>query len=245
MTMSTRRATTFVLAMLLVAGAVAFTDGGSASAEAFHNSAIKVNTPLRTCTNTSDASCNGWKTLTAGTTVAMRCWYKQGPATDPKNYGTDMFFWVDSPDGQGFVSANHVKNQWLSSPYCGDKPNVRAVRWAGAWRTQTDYQLQCLKFVADAWRSVGKTICSWCNSSTTAYQYWLNPRAGTKTATTTNFNPPVGAAVFWNTAVGSAGHVAISIGDGYVISTRFGGRNDIRVFNLKSYTKGYVGWIQY
>jgi len=222
--------------------------GGASPAGA---STISVSTPVRACTNLADGSCYAWTSFPAGTPVTMRCW------RDESSYaGTVRWFWVDGPR-QGFVSANHVSGQ-IAVPHCNTKPNVQAVRWAGTQLKQITYKDPvtaatidsrglCLKFVHDAWRYAGKEI----GSRPRAIDFWNSPPSGTRVATT-SVNAPVGALVFWRgTSAFPEGHVAISIGDGYAITTDEStiAGDTIQVMNIarrNSLLPGrYLGWIQY
>lgn len=84
-----------------------------ASAEAFHTSTMaKSFTPWL---STTSRGAQYW-TIGAGTTVSMKCW-STGSYVD----GTGKWFKVISsnyPFTQGYVPANDVAHQWLSSPHC-------------------------------------------------------------------------------------------------------------------------------
>ena len=84
-----------------------------ASAEVFHTSYLtKSFTPWL---STTSRGAQYW-TVGAGTTVSMRCW-NTGAYVD----GTGKWFWIVSskyPFTQGYVPANDVGHQWLSSPHC-------------------------------------------------------------------------------------------------------------------------------
>jgi hypothetical protein len=86
---------------------------GNALAEPFHTS-----TMTRTFTPWLSTTSQGpqyWP-VNAGTTVSMECW-NTGDYVD----GTAKWFWIKSskyPYTQGYVPANDVGHQWLSSPHC-------------------------------------------------------------------------------------------------------------------------------
>jgi hypothetical protein len=225
-----RRAALCTLALILVAGALV------AGAQPAAASTITTSTPVRACTNLADASCAAWTTLPAGSTVTMRCWRDQSSYA-----GTVRWFWVDGPGRQGFVSANHVRSQ-TSVPHCNTKPSVQAVRWAGTKLKENIYQYRCLAFVHDAWKYAGREI----GSRATAQAFWNSPPSGTRVATSSTA-APVGALVFWRS--GTDGHVAISIGDGYVISTLERTFTAVHVFKIADRNAArpgtYLGWIQY
>jgi hypothetical protein len=84
-----------------------------ALAESFHTSHMtKSFTPWL---STTSQGAQYW-TVSAGTTVSMRCW-NTGKTVD----GTGKWFWITSgayPYTQGYVPANDVGSQWQSSPHC-------------------------------------------------------------------------------------------------------------------------------
>lgn len=86
---------------------------GPASAQAFHASYMtKSFTPWLSTTSQGPQY---WP-VNKGTTVSMVCW-NTGKSVD----GTAKWFWIKSsayPFTQGYVPANDVGNQWLSSPHC-------------------------------------------------------------------------------------------------------------------------------
>jgi hypothetical protein len=56
-------------------------------------------------------------------------------------------------------------------------------------------------------------------------------------------NPPRGALVFWDSLHGGDGHAALSLGGGWVISTKFGGNSAVHVFRIADWSSHYLGWI--
>ena len=236
---------------------------GRALAEDFHTSAVAATTPVRVCTNLDDTSCSKWTSIAKGNTVSMVCWRKEGPATDSRNFGTDMYFWVKGKTGsgnsgstvQGYVSANHVSNQWKTAPSCSSKLPFKAALWAGRQRGQTNYDGLCQTYVHKAFLSGAGVDIGSVGSSRGAIDFWKGyPNQsyltgenrgylGRKIATTSNMNAPVGALVFWSG--GTYGHVAMSIGNGWVLSSKYGGTEGIRVFRISSYWNNYLGWIEF
>jgi hypothetical protein len=102
------------LAVAVMMGTAVGVAGASpAPAEAFHPSRMNKNwTPW---TSTWSQGSQYW-TVKAGTSVSMRCW-NTGATRD----GTAKWFWIRSnayPFTQGYVPANSVSNQWLTSPHC-------------------------------------------------------------------------------------------------------------------------------
>lgn len=102
-------------AAVITAGLLVVSVGtaGPASAEAFHTSYMtKAFTPWLSTT----AQQSQYWTVSKGTTVSMKCW-NTGKSVD----GTAKWFWIKSsayPFTQGYVPANDVGGQWLSSPHC-------------------------------------------------------------------------------------------------------------------------------
>jgi hypothetical protein len=84
-----------------------------ALAESFHTSYMtKSFTPWLSTTSQGPQ----YWTVGKGTTVSMKCW-NTGKYVD----GTAKWFWITSsayPYTEGYVPANDVGHQWLSSPHC-------------------------------------------------------------------------------------------------------------------------------
>ena len=103
-------------AIAAAAAASMLTVAGPAHAEAFHYSKESVTwTPWSNPNNPGSAYAWNW-TINAGTTVRMECW-----TTGVVRLNTGKWFKVASqayPFPEGYVPANAVSNQWLSSPHC-------------------------------------------------------------------------------------------------------------------------------
>jgi hypothetical protein len=101
---------TITMAGLLAAGVSA---AQPAFAESFHTSYMtKTFTPWLSTTSQGPQY---WP-VDKGWTVSMKCW-NTGKYVD----GTAKWFWIKSsvyPYTQGYVPANDVGHQWLSSPHC-------------------------------------------------------------------------------------------------------------------------------
>jgi hypothetical protein len=108
-----------------------------------------------------------------------------------------------------------------------------------------NYAYYCLAFVVDAyqngqnWRLTGGPT----GPNSAAYQWWYSRSAADQHPHDTN--PPRGALVFWDRWVASdgSGHVAISLGNGYAISTEFGGNPYVHVIHIADYPYQYLGWV--
>ncbi len=138
-------------------------------------------------------------------------------------------------DGLGGYSTVPVADCEFTLPKSNPRVCEDAVRWALA---QVDgpavWYRRCLNFVA---RSYGYSA----SGVPTAYDFWLS--AEDKHVGDTN--PPAGALVFWETSA-PAGHVALSAGNGMVISNDIGGPGTITVVSLAELTTRwnatYLGW---
>jgi cell wall-associated NlpC family hydrolase len=195
---------------------------------------LNTTTPVRMCTNLGDASCGTIWNLAAGTQVTMRCWI------DESSYaGTVRWFWISGAGVAGFVSANQVSAQ-TSVGWCGNDSQVKAIRWAARYLNENAYVGWCLSFVHDAWINAGRDI----GSSPTAVKYWnANPRGYARGYDAT---PPAGALVFWkNDSYSPDGHVAISIGNGWAISTYERSTQPVHVMSIadRNRTKPYAGYL--
>jgi cell wall-associated NlpC family hydrolase len=142
----------------------------------------------------------------------------------------------------------------VASPALADAAST-AVSWADSQIGNTTgpggvvWNGACLQFVADAWSNAGISI----GSSSTALTYWgANPKGYLEhSASTYSVTPPAGALMFWGTTQWSTdGHVAISLGNGNVVSTPaypYGSNpNAVFTFSLSqrpASTYNYLGWM--
>jgi hypothetical protein len=121
--------------------------------------------------------------------------------------------------------------------------NPRSTAEAIAWAREQvkdpsrSYYRLCLGFVARAY--------GWSASGTPrAIDAWNQAPASTKHAG--DKEPPVGALVFWDTGAGKAGHVAIYVGDGKIISNdirRSGKVDEVPMSEISSkWGAKYLGW---
>lgn len=120
----------------------------------------------------------------------------------------------------------------------------RAVEWAEARVGQTSYEYLCLAFVHDAWSAgAGRDI----GRAPAAYDYWTAHPAAQHRG---DRNPPRGALVFFSwtgTADGQYrnwGHVALSRGDGTLVTSRERGTRAIHTMHIGDWpASSYLGWI--
>ena len=124
-------------------------------------------------------------------------------------------------------------------------PKQAAVNWARAQVGSNVDAGMCLTFVYDAYLKGAHLDTKGgmrTNSQTTAYQFWQNfPRLHHPP---TN-NPPLGAFVFWGPRPGyPAGHVALSIGGGQVVSTLERTTPTVHVFRVSERNgMNYLGYM--
>ncbi|MGQ0846802.1 MAG: CHAP domain-containing protein [Sporichthyaceae bacterium] len=123
--------------------------------------------------------------------------------------------------------------------FATSRPNPRtcadSIRWALAQADQAPrWERKCLHFVARAngWSASGVR---------SAADYWA--QAGDRHLD--DANPPAGALVFWDTGKRD-GHVALSVGNGTVVSTDIAGRGSAAAVALTTVSQRwnatYLGW---
>lgn len=156
-----------------------------------------------------------------------------------------------------YVAGTAAANQFTPGiPRCGNTPAPAppaapatnrtaeaAIGWMNARSGSTQYDGYCLAAVYQAYLAAGRNITAglpFGPSHDTAYSYWTvaaNRHAGDR-------NPPRGALVFFRSAAGAPGHVALSLGGGQMISTYDGRTRGIHVMAISSYDPSrYLGWV--
>lgn len=211
--------------------------------------AITAPSPLYLCVNTGIAGCRpaGMPSAAAGQVVTMQCW-KKGSWVG----GTDMWFWVTGPFGEGYVTASVVTRQTSVGACDSIKGFVAAeaaiARTGQVWASSTDQALfnasewapgpvaewagDCPKLPYVGWKAAGVTI-----PKRNAIDNYNAVKSSIRQGV-----PPRGAVVFWNIAA-PYGHEAISVGNGYVATTR--GMDGSKAANeVVKYTffRSYLGW---
>lgn len=213
--------------------------------------------PVYLCVNTANAGCrpSGMPTASAGQKVSMMCWQDGSNATG--DYTTNRWFWVAGPFGEGFVSASVVRNQ-VPVPACSTIKRFVAADAAVArfgqnqasaadtnvfisptnneWKPgpNGEWAGDCPKIPAIGWLAAG--VITPRQNAITNYSTWKS-QGRIQTGV-----PPRGAVVFYDIAK-PFGHTAISLGNGYIMSTKgtewSGERNT--VVHYTGYSN-YLGW---
>jgi hypothetical protein len=229
------RITTPALCAAVVAFCLALTSAPSAEA-----AVVAANTPVYWCTSTT-ATCTTPFATAAGR-AKMVCW------TDdriPTGYRYPRWFYVRTASGvTGFVKAETVRRQ-VRKPNCSTRRGLRATAWGLGQVGSAAYQLLCLQFTYDAYINTGTRFPGPLGPNVTAWQWWNAQPAGRRNS---DLNPPRGALVFWQPVAGNPeGHVALSIGNGWAVSTREGGTNEIHLLNIaqRNAVAPYAGWVSW
>jgi hypothetical protein len=226
---------------LVLAGAVASAPAAGAATGPQLRHAVQ--TTL--CASTSNPNCA--QTLTAqipaGTALSVTC-----------DHGGDYYVVVTAHQNQeGYVPESDVSGAPTTLSDCDTSAHqaiwaaALAIGYIGnstAWPPNS-----CLGFVATMWRDTGATLAPgttpvpWWNATTLAKHTMKNDPDGYLT-------PPRGALAFWSDN-SQVGHVVISVGNGWTISTAEGstpGTDAVHVLsighrNSDGYASSYLGWV--
>lgn len=202
--------------------------------------------------------------LRDGTPITIICQVRSADAMGPR--ANHIFNRISYPSRSGqtwvpdaYVSGTAAANQFTTRiPRCSgttspptSKPPTsntssgeKAIAWMTARIGSTKFDGVCLAAVYQAYLAGGRDITAGLPQGPardSAYAYWSvakNKHAGAK-------NPPRGALVFFKSPSGSApGHVAISLGNGQMISTYDSRTRGIHVMASSSYQQSlYLGWV--
>lgn len=218
---------------------------------------------LLCATGTGSQGCRGgatnMPTIGAGTPVQMVCWLDGDQAIG--EYRTNRWFWVRTSSGQeGYLSASVVRNQ-TSVPWCtskGFKAAEAALKTYGQiWADQEvrdmftaagiswkpgpagEWSGDCPKAPYLGWKKgAGVSI----KADDAIKNYYAYKAAGMVRSGAA----PRGAVVFWDkTPRNVYGHTAISLGNGYVLTTQgmdWGNRPNT-VTRLVDVSGTYLGWV--
>lgn len=190
------------------------------------------------CTSSAAHCTSSFASFDDGVGVAMYCWRDDRWATG--NYSSNRWFFVRFGGGtEGYIHSSKVINQ-VPTPSCSELPRVHATQWAINRIGQSIYVNECLRFVQDAWAFAGNNI----GPGGTAANYWHNYNGPRQTSS----RPPRGALMFWDGRPGyPEGHVAISLGGGYAVSTYERSTVPVHIMSIDArndqFGAYYLGWI--
>ncbi|MGD9529243.1 NlpC/P60 family protein [Pseudonocardia sp.] len=118
-----------------------------------------------------------------------------------------------------------------------------AIAWMNVRMGSHQFDGYCLAAVYQAYLAAGRDITAGLPTGPardSAYSYWTiarNRHPGDR-------NPPRGALVFFRSAAGAPGHVAISLGGGQMITTWDGRTAGIHTMPISGYDPArYLGWV--
>jgi hypothetical protein len=194
------------------------------------------------CTDLTNSFCSSpIAQVPRNTSVTMVCWRDGSSFTGI--YTSPRWFYVRTPSGgEGFVHSSYVQHQ-IVVPNCSALPWMKATDWALALDGQAKYAGLCLGFMADAYRAAGKPIPGPYGADVSAASWWAAQGAANKH---TSGTPPRGALVFWGARKGYPdGHVALSLGNGWVISSSERTTTVIHTLPISARSPtvyNYLGW---
>jgi len=187
---------------------------------------MKVTTTTVTCVSTAQKGCTDpLATIPANAQLQVIC-----------SRGADYYVEdLAHRAYEGFVPQSHVSSAPSGLVDCDttSHPAIFAAANGLGNVGQTNYWQLCLKFAADMWKEAGTALPSPpLGANGTAIQWWQAYEnntgklsgAGyawdTSTGNSRFTTPPRGALVFWwGNNYSSDGHVAIALGNGWVVST--------------------------
>lgn len=241
-----RRLAVLLMAVMLCGG----TAIGAAGAVSAASPALISASPLYVCAGVASPCNESMGTMSAGS-VSMTCWEQVSEPT-----GNHMWFYVTRGAQEGWVRAGWVKDQaTVTNCITSGHAPVWAAAWAIAQVSKVIDVNNCLGFVDQAYENTSKqNLASWANDNTTAVDAW-NHAGKTKQHGSSDprwKTPPRGAWVFWGSRPGSSdGHVALSLGNGWLVSTYEGTTPGTAVHFLtishrnswsSAVANSYLGW---
>ena len=181
------------------------------------------------CTSTSAVCEQSFATVSKGTDVHMVCWQDGRTATGV--YASNRWFYVELATGlEGFVHSSDVSTKTqTATPACTTLSWFDAMTWALGqdgqqkvpanaknYNNVTYWSGWCWLFAYDAWNLGADHTPRYTGGgdAQAAYDFYNNHHL----AQSPTSSPPPGSLVFF--AYGSLGHVAISLGDGWIETTQ-------------------------
>lgn len=179
---------------------------------------------------------------TAGTHIVhsgmLWGWFDNGGAPDRLGCPTsDEYSW-NTGVRQDFQGGSLFWHSGMNHAVLTAPASLSAINWAAGRLGQNVYAGWCLQFVYDAYLQAGVNIGGAGSADKWARTHSLN----------TSTTPPPGALVFWYGSPGDHydGHVALSVGGGYTISTEELTTLTVHVMSIAARNnagKPYAGWI--
>lgn len=242
--MATRHgASTLLIVLLMAIGLV--TVSAAPSMATTYASVMQANAGTYWCTSTSAVCEQSFITVSKGTDVHMVCWQDGRTATGV--YTSNRWFYVELASGvEGFVHSSDVSTKTqTATPACTTLPWFEAMTWALGQDGQqkvpanakngnnvTYWSGYCWLFAYDAWQlGAGRTPRYSGATAQAAYGSYNSHELVQSPIS----SPPPGSLVFF--AYGNLGHVAISLGDGWIETTQDIGTT-LPVTHMKISTQG-------
>lgn len=208
--------------------------GTAAAATSAPGTINTAGSPLNVRTGPS-SGWNAWRTVADGAHVTILC--QETGSQETGTYGTSKIW--DMLANGGFVSDTYVFtgsdgrvaddcNYAAAPPHSNPRGANAAIQWAFGRLNSSAYEGLCLHFVAVAY---GYSSSGW-GTAEIGGDYIQNHglmKSGV---------PPRGALVWYHNSTGD-GHVAISLGEGKVISTSVGGHVDVADYQFHSQLRGW------
>ena len=208
--------------------------GLTTAAQASTTGAVRTSTGVAVTVRAAPGTTwDAWTSVASGSTVTILC---QGGGDSVTGYYGTTSTWYMISNG-GFVTAAYVKAAATPAActYSADPPrdNPRgrnsAISHAFADYHSTGYEGYCLKFVGQMY---GWSYTGWYSAEVGGD--WLTDHGYMHTTGI----PPRGALTWYHNSAGT-GHVALSLGEGKVISTSVSGSVGVASYTFHS---SYRGW---
>jgi hypothetical protein len=242
-TTSYRISVLFITLLMALAGMV--TVSAAPSMATTYSSIMQANAGTYWCTSTSAVCERSFTTVSKGTDVRMVCWQDGRTATGV--YASNRWFYVQMASGlEGFVHSSNISTKTqTATPACTTLLWFKAMTWALGQDGQqkvpanakngnvvTYWSGWCWLFAYDAWNlGAGHTPRYSGADAQAAYGSYSSH----KLVQPPTSSPPPGSMVFF--AYRKLGHVAISLGDGWIETTQDIGTT-LPVTHMKISTQG-------
>lgn len=188
------------------------------------------------CTSASATCTTSFATINTGNAqrvfVAKMICYEDNRGQAPYHY--NRWFLINANHTIGYVNAESVRNQ-VSVRLCSNYRDIRATNWALDRVGQDIYHDGpnglCLKFVYDAYWYTGTKLPGPTGPLVSAWQWYTAQDPARRHDG--DLYPPRGALVFWQPdSWNPDGHVAISLGNGWTVSTMERSTTVVHLLNI-------------